>query len=146
MKQLLSIIALLLVLIACSTTVQETAVSKPVVQPSTQQAPPVPALESQVKAPQEIITPDDKTVPSNVTLQVQTAPAERTCKSQCDSDCEADAQLACKQRERSACKANCGDVIDPSACTQACTYLNQPQSCKSMLEQFCKSRCVQICV
>jgi len=47
------ILALLLILAACTTTVEQQAMTKPAVQPElvVQQAPP--ALESEAKAPQE---------------------------------------------------------------------------------------------
>jgi|SRR3989344_3063649 len=132
------IIALLVLLVACS-TVEQTVMSKPAVQPEqtiVQQAPAEQQiLEAEVKAPVE-------TAPAQLepTEQVQL-----TCDDLCQQDCERDAQNACKQQERSDCKSQCGDIIDPSACSQACSFLHQSATCKTQFEQFCKAKCVERC-
>jgi hypothetical protein len=65
----------------------------------------------------------------------------------CEGNCAETAQNACTQDERSTCKAYCGDnpTIDPSACTQTCAYLGQPNVCKQQMEQFCSANCVGYC-
>ncbi len=123
--------------------VSETAVSKPFVPDATgvmvipREEPPV--LESEAKVPQEIVA-------KPIVVTVVPAPVEKkSCSEQCADDCELSAQTACSKEERVDCKANCGSIADPSACTQACSYLNQPSSCRSILEKACTSQCVSVC-
>jgi|GEM_PF-3852343 len=79
------------------------------------------------------------------TEETTLTPKEK-CLSSCESQCEIDAAMACKQSQRADCRANCGDIITTSACTQVCTYVLQQQgSCKSQFEKFCKSQCVSKC-
>lgn len=142
------IIALLILLVACS-TVEQTAMTKPSTRPiestvyqqpepaaAQEQVSKQPVLESEVKAPVE-------------TAPAQSEPAEPqvqlSCDELCAQDCEKDAQNACKQQERSQCKSQCGDIIDPSACSQACSFLHQSASCRTQFEQFCKAKCVERC-
>jgi hypothetical protein len=64
----------------------------------------------------------------------------------CKQNCEASAQNACTQEGRPQCKAGCGDIIEPSACVQACTYVpRQPQDCKRMFGDFCSAQCIGYC-
>lgn len=129
-------ILLLVLLISCAPAAQEIG-AKPVIQTQPEPPKPVPqpVLEPEVKAPQEVAPPQPVSIP------------EKTCNELCQENCGATAQNACTQKERSGCKAVCGDnpVIDPSACTQACTYITQPNSCKYQMEQFCSSQCVKQC-
>ena len=110
-------------------------VTKPVVSQQPEVPKPQPVLEPEAKAPQEVPPP-----------ALQPAP-EKTCKDVCEENCKATAQNSCTQKERSGCKAICGDnpTIDPSACTQACTYITQPNHCKLQMEQFCSANCVRQC-
>lgn len=134
------IIALLVLLVACS-TVEQTAMTKPTVQPETataqEQISEQPALEAEVKAPVET-APAAQSEPTEPQVQL-------SCNDLCEQDCERDAQNACRQTERSDCKSQCGDIIDPSACSQACSFLHQSASCRTQFEQFCKAKCVERC-
>ena len=135
---------LLIVLAACLPLpeAQQTANSKPLVPQATgvmDVEPKQEVLESEPKVPQETVTPP-------ITVTVVPAPVEtKSCNEQCEDDCALSAQTACSKEERVDCKANCGSIADPSACTQACSYLNQPSSCRSILEKACTSQCVGLC-
>lgn len=146
MRNLLLSVLLLIVLIACLPLPEstQTAVSKPLVPDATgvmaiPQKEESRVLESEQKVPQEVVAPP-------ITVTVVPPPADtKTCGEQCADDCQLSAQVACSKSERVDCKANCGSIADPSACTQACSYLNQPSSCRSILEKACKSQCVGLC-
>lgn len=147
MRNILFSIMLFVVLAACLPLPEQsqTAVSKPLVPDATGvmaiQSPKEgqPVLESKPKVPQEVVTPP-------ITVTVVPPPVEsKSCKEQCADDCALSAQVACSKSERVDCKANCGSIADPSACTQACSYLHQPSSCRSILEKACASQCVGLC-
>ncbi len=138
----------LLLIISCAPAAQEVT-TKPVMEkqieaPKTEQV-----LEPQVKAPQQITVVQTTPSPSP-TPKIETKPAlspEENCIQECEENCKATAQNSCTQKGRADCKDICNDnpVIDPSACTQACTYLNQPNVCKQQMEQFCSAQCVGHC-
>lgn len=129
---------LLILLISCAPVSQEVS-SKPVVQNQPEVPKPQPVLQPEVKAPVE--------VPPVQTVSAPEPAPEKSCNDICQENCKATAQNSCTQKERSGCKAICGDnpTIDPSACTQACSYLSQPNQCKLMMEQFCSTQCVKQC-
>jgi hypothetical protein len=135
----------LLILISCAPATQDVT-TKPISNAEPQQSPKVVAqLESQVKAPQE------QTQQSVIqTLQPTETPKSssqpESCTELCAQNCESSAQNACTQESRPQCKAGCGDIIEPSACVQACTYApRQPQDCKRLFTEFCTARCVGYC-
>ncbi|VVB81980.1 Uncharacterised protein [uncultured archaeon] len=134
-------ILLLVLLISCAPATQE-IIAKPAIQiqPETPKTAPQPVLQPEVKAP-AVQPPAPVTAPSPQLTPLQ------ECVGMCQENCKATAQNACTQKERSTCKAVCGDspTIDPSACTQACTYITQPNQCKVMMEQFCSANCVKQC-
>ena len=136
------IVLTLLFLISCAPAAQEVT-TKPISEKGPAQAPTTqPVLEPQVKAPQEVVKAPE-TVKEEPKPQLS---PQEDCQEMCKGSCEASAQNACTQPGRPECKAGCGDVIDPSACSQACTYVqNQPQQCKQMFEQFCSAQCVNYC-
>lgn len=68
-----------------------------------------------------------------------------SCEEDCRLSCKKSALEACSSRTRSDCKASCGDIIVPSACTQACAYLNQRSACQSQFERFCSAQCAGLC-
>lgn len=132
---------------ACSAPVQTS--TAPVVTKDTGAAPvPEPVLEPEVKVPQpepvavknESVNVENDTVGSSQELSVP-----QDCEGFCAWECERNAHNACNQRERSQCKALCGSTIDPSACSQACSFINQPGACRSQMEKFCKSQCTAKC-
>ncbi len=128
-------ILFLVILISCAPVSQEIGAKPVVTQPEPPKPVPLPVLEPEVKAPQEVAPPQPVII------------RERTCNELCEENCKSTAQNACTQKERSRCKDVCGDnlVIDPSACTQACTYITQPNQCKLQMERFCSANCVKQC-
>jgi hypothetical protein len=152
MKKLL-IIVMLSMLLACAPITPYPA------EPQKTEVQVVPPTTEVVKAEipkEDVVAPIEPkpTIPSapvvapvekNETVESSLSPKEK-CTASCETQCEVDAALACKQTERSACRANCGDIITTSACTQACTYVLQQQvQCKSQFEKFCKTQCVSKC-
>lgn len=138
------IILALLILISCAPAVQEVT-TKPIVDTKPIETKPVAPLEPQIKAPQEqpIVTqPPQKTTPPKSDLSL-----EQQCIELCENNCAETAQNSCTQGERSTCKDYCDDnpAVDPSACSQSCTYINQPNVCKQQMEQFCSANCVAFC-
>jgi len=139
-------IALLAILMACAPVVQETITTQPASQELQQPPAPEPVLEPKITTPEPVIIIEDENLPPPPPMQ-SLSPKEQ-CIDTCGQSCQATAQQSCTQKERSQCKANCGVniAIDPSACTQACTYLNQQNVCKQRMEQFCTANCEGMCV
>jgi len=135
-------ILLLVLLISCAPVSQEVS-SKPVIaqQPEAPKAQPV--LEP-VKAP---VVPPVQPAPQPAAQPAPKLSPKEECNEMCQENCKATAQNSCTQKERSSCKDICGNnpTVDPSACTQACTYLSQPNQCKLQMEQFCSANCVRQC-
>lgn len=129
------VILALIFLISCAPAVQET-VTKPVVQE-----------EKVVVVPQPVVEPVIEAEKTPVIVQKAPEPVQKTCMQFCEDNCQATAQISCSQIERAKCRDACFDdpVIDDSACTQACSYLSQPNVCKSQMEQFCTANCVKVC-
>ncbi|MEM3154987.1 MAG: hypothetical protein QW165_05510 [Candidatus Woesearchaeota archaeon] len=134
---------LLIFLISCAPTAQE-VITKPVSEQKIISPPATAPLEPQVKVPQEIAV---ETTSAPTQLPKKDLSPQQECIQLCKDDCAATAQNSCTQKERSTCKSHCGNnpIIDPSACTQACAYLNQPNVCKQQMEQFCSARCIEYC-
>ncbi len=133
-------IILLIFLISCAPATQE-VITKPIVeqqpvQPKTEQV-----LEPEIKAPVAEPTPAKEPEP-----QPKLSPGE-ACAQDCEIKCHQTAQNSCTQAQRAQCREMCNDnpIIDPSACTQACSYLSQPNVCKQQMEQFCSAQCVAYC-
>lgn len=137
----------LLFLISCAPATQEVT-TKPISNAEPVQQPPkvVAQLEPQVKAPQEQTQQSViQTLQPTETPKSNSSPGE-TCIELCQQNCESSAQNACTQEGRPQCKSGCGDIIEPSACVQACTYVpRQPQDCKRLFTDFCSARCVGYC-
>lgn len=157
MKQLFIIAMLLSLLLACTPITPYPA--QPEKEPAPQVVPPtkeivkaeMPKEDPVNSMPPEI--PKDRHPIAPILIPVEPAPTEEStltpkekCLNSCESQCEYDAAIACKQNDRSECRANCGNIINPSACTQVCTYILQQQGqCKSQFEKFCKNTCVERC-
>lgn len=137
------VIFALLILISCAPAAQEIT-TKPVVETKPIAQPPTAPLEPQVKAPQEVQAVKATLAPTQPPTSLS---PEEDCVELCETNCAATAQNACTQHERSTCKAHCTDnpTIDPSACTQTCAYIAQPNVCKQQMEQFCSAQCVSYC-
>lgn len=155
MKKLISIVMLLSMLIACAQITpyptQEQDTAPQIVPPTTEVVKAEMPKEEVVSVPEEksqpVPAPTSPVAPvePEITEESSLSPKEK-CLATCESQCEVDATLACKQSERADCRANCGDIITTSACTQVCTYvLQQPGQCKSQFEKFCKTQCVSKC-
>jgi len=133
----------LLFLISCAPISQEVT-TKPIVETQPTVQPTQPVLQTEIKVPQETAIPVEQ---PKEEPKPQLSPKEQ-CTKTCDENCDATAQNSCTQKGRPDCKAMCGDnpTIDPSACTQACTYVpNQANACKSMMADFCSNQCVKTC-
>jgi len=139
-------ILVLIFLISCAPATQE-VMTKPVMEKQIEAPKPEPILEPQVK-PAQAPAVQATTAP---TPKIETKPSlspEEACLQACEENCAATAQNSCTQSGRPDCKDICNDnpVIDPSACTQACTYVpNQANVCKQQMEQFCSAQCVGSC-
>ncbi len=138
----------LLLIISCAPATQE-VITKPVMdqQIEAPKTEPVPVLEPQIKAPQQVAAIQATPTPSPKIEETPSLSPEEECIQDCEENCKATAQNSCTQSGRADCKDICNDnpVIDPSACTQSCTYLNQPNVCKQQMEQFCSAQCVGFC-
>lgn len=148
MKQTI-LILLLAVLISCTPVTQEATTKplvtqEPIIEKQTEQI-----LEPEIKAPQEIIVPEANKTEEQITEEPQIKLTEKEiCEQDCAINCQTTAQNACTQKGRPDCKAICSanPIIDPSACTQACTYVeNQPNACKVRMEEWCSAQCVKNC-
>lgn len=139
-------IIILAILMACTPVAQE-ATTKPIMAEQIEQPKVEQVLEPEIKAPQEVIV-EQKEVEETPVETPKLSPEEE-CTMNCEENCKATAQNACTQKGRPECKQICSDnpIIDPSACTQACTYVeNQPNACKVRMEEWCTAQCVKSCV
>ncbi len=137
----------LLFLISCAPAAQEVMTKPKVDQQPMQQVIAPPVLEPEIKAPQQVVQPTATQAPTTKpVVQKELSPYEE-CLQDCDESCAATAQNSCTQRDRSGCKDICNDnpIVDPSACTQACSYLPQPSVCKQQMDSFCSAQCVNYC-
>lgn len=84
--------------------------------------------------PQVIVIPESK-------------PAEdpyADCIEKCASSCGISANFACSKPSGADCKMSCGQIIDPSACSTACS-LRSAGICESKFIEFCSAQCVGKC-
>jgi len=142
MKLLLALF--LVFLISC--TVQQSAVSNartaPITQPAT--SPVQQTIVPETKIPQDI--PMQIVQPEPVVKQFENSTSGKIpCMDDCQNNCGESAQIACTQKERAACRASCGEIIENSACVQACTFLSRPDVCKEQFEKFCSAQCAREC-
>ncbi len=93
-----------------------------------------PVIEPVIPEPEVIIIPEDK--PSGDPVA--------DCLRKCTSSCEISAKTACSQSSGSACKHLCGNIIDPSACSTACS-LRSARICQPKMVEFCTSQCNSKC-
>ena len=112
-----------------------TTAVKPV--PTTQPAPapqriPINVLPQQ--APEVYIIPEEKPA----------IDAVQACLDGCQKNCRTAAARACRQTTGTLCKANCGDIIDPSACSTACS-LRDARACEPKFKEFCGNKCIERC-
>lgn len=156
MKQLIIVTMLLALLIGCGPITpypsQQKETPPQVVPPTTEVVKAEIPEENIIDFPvveektQPVPEPTAPIAPGEPIIEESTLSPKEKCMASCESQCESDAAIACRQDERSACRANCGDIITTSACTQVCTYvLQQKGQCKSQFEKFCKTQCVSKC-
>jgi len=100
------------------------------VQPVPEAPEPVEEVKEEPKPPEQIIEP----IPQ---------PAELSCMEECEAKCVKDADNACSEPFNRDCKQKCGTIIDPSACSTACSF--DKRNCIPFFEKTCKNTCVQIC-
>ncbi len=130
---------LMFLLVACATGTQE--MGKPTT-PVTQQTEEEIAKATPLPSPPPTPTVEQNPPPTETSTMTPT----EQCVSTCEDTCKNDAAMACRETERSTCKAKCGDIIDPSACTEVCSYvMQQPQACKTQFEKFCSTQCPARC-
>jgi hypothetical protein len=110
------------------------------VQPAAQPAQAVPVnriptnVLPQPDMPQIIVIPENKPVADPV----------QACIDKCDSDCKISATFSCSKPSGAECRMACGGIIDPSACSTACSLKNA-RSCEPKFIEFCTAQCVGRC-
>ncbi|MEM4240450.1 MAG: hypothetical protein QXM31_04195 [Candidatus Woesearchaeota archaeon] len=113
---------------------------------------PVPEPEPAPSQPQEI--PINR-IPTNVLpreepqviIIPENRPAEdpvADCIKKCESACMISADFACSKPSGADCKSACGQIIDPSACSTACS-LRSAGICEPKFLEFCSAQCVGKC-
>lgn len=115
---------------------------------------PKPVATQQPTAPQPV-APAPNWVPENVLprqekeviIIPESKPSEnplQDCLDSCSASCESSSSLACSQTTGYGCKQNCGSIIDPSACSTACS-LRDARKCEPKFIEFCTSTCEGRC-
>lgn len=117
-------------------------------QPAAQQTAPAttstqPTEEPVRRIPTNVLPPP----PGEIIIIPESKPAEdpvQDCMNKCETSCKNSAALACGKSTGTECKANCGTIIDPSACSTACSLRNA-HSCEPKFIEFCTSKCAGRC-
>lgn len=84
--------------------------------------------------PQVIIIPESKPAADPV----------QACIDGCDSSCKTSATYSCSKPNGADCKQSCGQIIDPSACSTACS-LRSARMCEPRFIEYCTSQCIGRC-
>lgn len=150
------IVCILLLLAACSSSPTGNAVISQdatgpreiTVNSSTQQTVPAttstqPAAAPVQRIPTNVLPPP----PGEIIIIPESKPAEdpvADCMNKCETSCKTSAALACGKSTGADCKANCGTIIDPSACSTACSLRNA-HSCEPRFIEYCTSKCAGRC-
>ncbi len=114
--------------------------------PAPQTAPQAPSQPEPVPLnyiPTNVIPRDEP----QVIVIPESRPAEdpvADCIEKCSSSCEISADFACSKPSGADCKATCGQIIDPSACSTACS-LRSAGICEQKFIEFCSAQCVGKC-
>ncbi|MEM2916247.1 MAG: hypothetical protein QXT19_02735 [Candidatus Woesearchaeota archaeon] len=66
------------------------------------------------------------------------------CIEKCKLSCETSANFACSKPSGADCRSGCGQIIDPSACSTACS-LRSARICEPKFIEFCSAQCVGKC-
>lgn len=115
--------------------------SEPVPEPE-----PVPAQPEQIpinriptnvlprEEPQVIVIPENKLAEDPIA----------DCIKKCESACMISADFACSKPSGADCKSACGQIIDPSACSTACS-LRSARVCEPKFIEFCSAQCAGRC-
>jgi hypothetical protein len=106
-------------------------------------AQPVPA-PAPLPAPKEVIV--SAPAPEIIVIPANKPPEDpvEACLEACTASCENSAVKACGQSTGAACKTNCGTIIDPSACSTACS-LRDAHACEPKFIDFCTAKCAGKC-
>lgn len=124
-------------------TPEEPAPKEVVVTSIPEPAPqPEPEPEPEQWVPENVIPREKETI-----VVPATKPPEVTfedCADECASKCITKADIACGKSSGAECKQNCGTVIDPSACSTACS-LRSAGICETKFIEFCSSKCEGQC-
>lgn len=161
--KILACVALLLILAACNRSptggvivLQEDEGPKHVVITSDATAEPAtPPQQAPQPAVQPAATQPPQWIPENVLprkepeviIIPESRPAEdpvAACIGKCSATCANSAKLACSQSTGSGCKQNCGQYIDPTACSTACS-LRDARRCEPKFIEFCSATCEGRC-
>jgi hypothetical protein len=84
--------------------------------------------------PEVIVIPESKPVED---------PAQK-CLDDCVKSCATSAKLACGSNSGAECKSRCGSIIDPSACSTACS-LRSAHACEPKFNDYCAATCKTRC-
>lgn len=84
--------------------------------------------------PEVIVIPESKPVED---------PAQK-CLDDCVKSCASSAKLACNSKSGAECKSRCGSIIDPSACSTACS-LRSAHACEPKFNDYCAATCKTRC-
>jgi len=116
---------------------------------------PAPAAQP-VPVAQDVVTPaSPQWVPENVlprdepevivipAVEQVEDPAQK-CLDDCVKSCTSSAKLACGSGSGAECKSRCGSIIDPSACSTACS-LRSAHACEPKFNDYCAATCKTRC-
>lgn len=111
--------------------------------PAPSEPEPVPEPEPQW-IPENVLPPPEE--PEVIVIPENKPPEDPVlaCVEKCESSCETSASAACSQTSGSGCKAFCGNVIDTSACSTACSLRNA-RRCEPKFIEFCSAQCNSRC-
>ena len=114
-------------------------VPEPAPQPAPSQPEPVPLNRIPINVipreePQVIVIPESRPAEDPVS----------DCIGKCESSCRTSAGFACSKPSGADCKASCGSIIDPSACSTACS-LRSARICEPKFIEFCSAQCIGRC-
>jgi len=115
---------------------------QPAVQPAPQ--PSVPVAQDPAWIPENVLPQEPS---STVIVIPENKPAEdpvAECIADCESSCKRSAEQACIQDSGTSCKLNCGSIIDPSACSTACS-LRSANACEPRFIEYCTPKCTEQC-
>jgi hypothetical protein len=122
--------------VVTSEPVSQPVAAQPAAQPKPAPVPPsgIPTNVLPRPEPQVIIIPESKPA----------ADPYKACIDNCDSSCKISATYSCNKPSGADCKQSCGQIIDPSACSTACS-LRSARVCEPKFIEFCTAQCIGKC-